>query len=66
MSMSTRDVAKRVAVAANILLAASLFMALIWFTVSVVLFVTCLVLYGAAWLVDDSAVAALRLPIVPE
>lgn len=64
--MSVRDLAKKMAMAANILLAASLFMALIWFTVSVVLFVACLVLYGAAWLVDDDAVAALRVPTTPE
>ncbi len=64
--MSARHVAKRVTTAANTLLAASLFMALIWFTACVVLFVVCLLLYGAAWLIDDDAVAALRVPTTPE
>ncbi len=64
--MSAQGLAKRVVVAANCVLAASLFMALIWFTVSVGLFVGCLVLYGVAWLVDESAVAVLAVPAARE
>ena len=64
--MNSGGVAKRLATAAKILLATSLFTVLIWFTASVLLFAVCLVLYGVAGLMDDHAVPALRLPTIPE
>ncbi len=44
--------ARRLATTANVLLTISIFLVMIWWGASLVLFSTCAVLYGAAWWMD--------------
>lgn len=59
--MNTRELARRIAVAGNVLVMGSLFFALIWWRISVYLFVAGWVVFGVAWLIDGAVRPALPL-----
>ena len=48
--MNTRELARRIAVVGNVLVTASLFFVLIWWRISLYLFVAGWAVFGVAWL----------------
>ena len=54
--MDLHEVARRMAVVANVLIAVSLFVTVLAWHLSVALFVACWVLYGVAWVLEGGAV----------
>ena len=54
--MNLHEVARRMAVVANVLITLSLFLSVLFWHLSLALFVACWVLYGLAWIVEGGAV----------
>lgn len=52
--MDRHELARRIAVSANALITISLFLVMIWWNASLVLFVVCWVLYCIAWWIEGS------------
>lgn len=50
--MNLQELARRIAVVSNGIITTSLFVVLIWWRASLILFVAGWILYGAAWLMD--------------
>lgn len=54
--MDRHELARRIAVSANALITISLFLVMIWWNASLVLFVGCWVMYCIAWWIEGSTV----------
>ena len=52
--MNKHELARRMAVTANALITISLFLVLLWWRASLILFTTCWVLYTLAWWIEGS------------
>jgi hypothetical protein len=55
--MATKEVPRRLAAIANVLMTISLFTIVLWFKASLILFVVSWILYGVAWIIDGSSIA---------
>jgi hypothetical protein len=56
--MATKEVPRRLAAIANILMTLSLLTIVLWFKASLILFVVSWALYGAAWIIDGSSTSS--------
>ena len=54
--MNLHEIARRMAVVANVLITISLFLTVISWHISLALFVACWILYGLAWILEGGAV----------
>ncbi len=68
--MNRHELARRIAMTANALITISLFLVMLWWRASLVLFTTCWMMYCAAWWIEGSyrdpqPSGSARPPIVP-